>query len=46
MTVPSPQAEFVLTRASSFRDKLAPESLTIYTTYRLEHSDPGIMAED
>jgi len=35
-----------VTRASSsFRDKLAPESLTIYTTYRLEHSAPGIVAE-
>jgi len=43
----SPKAEFVVTRASSsFRDKLAPESLTIYTTYRLEHSAPGIVAED
>jgi len=43
----SPKAEFVVTRsASSFRDKIAPESLTIYTTYRLEPSAPGIIAEE
>jgi hypothetical protein len=43
----SPKNEFVVGGASSsFRDKLAPESLTIYTTYRLEHSAPGIITED
>lgn len=26
-------------------DRLAPQSLTILTTYRLAHADPGIMAE-
>jgi hypothetical protein len=42
-----PQAEFGVTgAASSFHDKLAPQSLTIYTTYRLEHADAGITAED
>ncbi len=43
----NPKAEFVVTRETPlFRDKLAPESLKIYTTYRLEHSAPGIIAED
>jgi hypothetical protein len=43
----NPKAEFRVSRtAPSFRDRLAPESLTIYTTYRLEHSAPGVIAED
>jgi hypothetical protein len=41
------KAEFGISRTTpSFRDRLAPQSLTIYTTYRLAHCEPGIVAED
>lgn len=42
-----PTAEFVATQASTpFHDQLPPESLTIYTTYRLKHADGGIAADE
>ncbi len=41
-----PQSEFRLTEgANEFRDRLPPMSLTVYTTYRLAHGDPGILDE-
>ena len=41
-----PQAEFPLTVAgAASRDQLKPRSVTIYSTYKLAHSDPGIVAE-
>jgi hypothetical protein len=42
-----PQREFAVAKAAStFHDALKPESLTVYTTYRLQHSEPGIASED
>ncbi len=41
-----PQAEYRLPRAAStFTDRLTPMSVTVYSTYRLTHSDDGVMAE-
>jgi hypothetical protein len=41
-----PKAEFMMTTAKpTLQDRLAPESLTIYTTYQLKHSEPGITAD-
>ncbi len=41
-----PQAEYRLPRAAlTFTDRLAPMSVTVYSTYKLTHSDDGIMAE-
>ena len=41
-----PQAEYRLPRtASTFTDRLAPMSVTVYSTYKLTHSDDGVMAE-
>lgn len=40
------QAEFPLTpAAASFKDKIAPLSITVYSVYQLAHRDDGIMAE-
>ena len=40
------QAEYRLPRdASTFTDRLAPMSVTVYSTYKLTHSDDGVMAE-
>jgi hypothetical protein len=42
----APQREFPLpTGKAVLRDQLPPRSLTIYSTYRLAHSEPGIVAE-
>jgi len=42
----APQKEFRLSAGRArWRDQLAPRSLTIYSTYQLAHSDPGIVAE-
>ena len=41
-----PQAEFRLARAAStFTDRLAPLSVTVYSTYKLTHSDDGVVAD-
>jgi Fe-S cluster assembly iron-binding protein IscA len=41
-----PQAQYQLSgTAATFKDRLAPMSLTIYSTYRLADSDDGAMAE-
>lgn len=41
-----PLAQYRLSRdASSFKDRLAPMSLTIYSTYLLSRSDDGVTAE-
>jgi len=41
-----PQAEFALTpAAASFKDKIAPTSITVYSTYKLAHTDDGIISE-
>ena len=41
-----PQAQYRLSRAeATFKDRLAPMSLTIYSTYRLADSDDGVTAE-
>ena len=41
-----PQTQYRLSRtATTFKDRLAPMSLTIYSTYRLADSDDGVMAE-
>ena len=38
-----PQAEFPLSPTSAaFRDRVAPMSVTIYSTYKLAHSDNGV----
>ena len=31
--------------ATTFTDRIPPSSLTIYTTYKLTHSEPGIIAD-
>jgi hypothetical protein len=42
-----PQAEFRLSPAkAAFKDRLAPRSITVYSTYKLPHSADGVMAED
>jgi hypothetical protein len=42
-----PQAEFPLAAASAtFKDQVAPLSVTVYSTYRLTHTDDGVMAEE
>jgi len=42
-----PKAEFHITTANPvLKDRLAPESLTIYTTYQLKHSEPGVVCSD
>ena len=42
-----PQAEFPLTPASAtFKDQLAPLSVTVYSTYKLAHGDDGVTAEE
>ena len=42
----SPQKEFSLgPAAGELRDELPPNSLTIYTTYKLEHDAPGAIEE-
>jgi len=42
----APQTEFPLSASkATLRDQLAPGSITIYSTYKLAHSDPGIVAE-
>lgn len=39
----NPNAEFLVSEAApGFHDTLKPESLTIYSTYRLSHTEPGI----
>ncbi len=41
-----PAGDFPLSAdATTFTDRLPPSSLTIYTTYKLVHSAPGIIAE-
>ena len=41
-----PQKEFPLgPAADALRDTLPPNSLTIYSTYKLEHDAPGVIAE-
>jgi len=41
-----PQTEFpVGPAANDLRDRLPPNSLTIYSTYKLEHDAPGVIAE-
>jgi hypothetical protein len=41
-----PQKEFSLgPAADELRDKLPPNSLTIYSTYELKHDAPGVIAE-
>jgi hypothetical protein len=43
----NPQTEFhVAPNAAVLKDRLAPMSLTVYSTYRLAHDDPGIVAEE
>jgi len=42
----SPQKEFPLgPAANELRDMLPPNSLTIYSTYKLEHDAPGVISE-
>ena len=42
----APQAEFPLSSAAaSFRERLAPRSITTYSTYKLAHADHGIVSE-
>ena len=42
----NPQGKFLPTVAgAALRDKLPPNSLTIYSTYQVEHGSPGIMQE-
>ena len=42
----NPQKEFSLGPATDeLRDKLPPNSLTIYSTYKLQHDAPGVIAE-
>jgi hypothetical protein len=39
-----PQAEFPLSQTSAaFGDRVAPISVTIYSTYKLIHPDDGVM---
>jgi hypothetical protein len=41
-----PQAEFSLgPTAKELRDTLPANSLSIYSSYRLEHGSPGVIAE-
>jgi hypothetical protein len=41
-----PQAQYQLSRtAATFQDRLAPMSLTIYSTYKLADSDDGVIAQ-
>ena len=41
-----PEAGFPLSSSSaSFKDRVAPMSLTIYSTYKLRHADNGVIAE-
>jgi hypothetical protein len=41
-----PQAQWRLSRSTpAFQDRLPPSSLTIYTTYKLNYTDDGVMAE-
>jgi len=42
----APQAEFPLAQAAAgFKDSVAPMSVTVYTTYRLAHTDDGVITE-
>ena len=42
----NPQAEFSLTpEAPEGKDTLPANSLTIYSTYKLEHNSPGVVME-
>lgn len=42
-----PQAEFRLSpAAAAFKDRLAPRSVTVYSTYRLPHAVAGVIAEE
>jgi hypothetical protein len=41
-----PQAEFrIAPSATALKDRLAPMSLTVYSTYRLTDADPGVTAD-
>ncbi|MEN6458957.1 MAG: hypothetical protein ABFC63_08495 [Thermoguttaceae bacterium] len=40
-----PQQAFKIASDSPFQDRLAPMSLTIYSTYQLAHDAPGVMAQ-
>jgi len=41
-----PQGEFALSPGTArFADTLPPASVTVYTTYRRAHGDPGVIAE-
>ena len=40
-----PQEDFHIALTATLKDRLAPMSLTVYSTYRLIHDDPGVMAE-
>jgi hypothetical protein len=43
----NPQAEFSLApEANELKDALPANSLTIYSTYKLEHDSPGVIAEE
>ena len=41
----NPQREFSLELADALRDTLPANSLTVCTTYKLEHDAPGVIAE-
>ena len=40
-----PQAQFTVRGKSSFSDRVAPMSVTVYSTYKLMHTDSGVMAQ-
>jgi hypothetical protein len=43
----NPQSEFSPAPGSSaWQDALPPNSVTIYSTYQLNHEDPGVLVED
>jgi len=41
-----PESGFSTAPASGWTDSLPPNSLTIYSTYKLTHDDPGILVDD
>jgi hypothetical protein len=40
-----PQARFTVSGQSSFSDQIAPTCVTVYSTYKLAHTDSGVTAE-
>ena len=42
----NPELEFLQAPGNGWSDSLPPRSLTVYSTYKLKHDDPGILDDD